>query len=273
MRKIKMFIVAILPCVILLHFYPFINVFRGNAALLKKEGAIEVAIDGRCMTAPIYCLEIDSLSIHLRQLHAFGFDTMSKKTAVLLNIPDVGVNVFWLANMKIGVTQCSTRRHVSRFFNHWLIISETALNCTYDVQNDMKGLDADVRIVSDSFSRSYQCLFKRDKRLIDLKFMLPMKDMANRQGKTPMPNDPPPPSNAMAAERALLQTGIPDADVAASDAIADFADNNRGGDDSNTFSDKNQLMDALLDLPAIPTDYGETMSAPSRDAGHRPWEM
>lgn len=30
-------------------------------------------------------------------------------------------------------------------------------------------------------------------------------------------------------------------------------------------SDKNQLMDALLDLPAIPTDYGETMSALYRD--------
>jgi hypothetical protein len=39
------------------------------------------------------------------------------------------------------------------------------------------------------------------------------------------------------------------------------------------FSDKNQLMDALLDLPAIPTDYGETMSAPSRCASQRPWEM
>lgn len=32
-----------------------------------------------------------------------------------------------------------------------------------------------------------------------------------------------------------------------------------------TFSELNQLMDALLDLPAIPTDYGETMSALYRD--------
>ena len=91
--------------------------------------------------------------------------------------------------------------------------------------------------------------------------MLPMKDMANRQGKTPMPNDPPPPSNAMAAERVLLQTGIPDADVAALDAIADFVEANRGGNDGETFSELNQLMDELLDRPVIPADYGATMAA------------
>ena len=51
----------------------------------------------------------------------------------------------------------------------------------------------------------------------------------------------------------------------ASDAIADFADDNRGGDDSETLSELNQLMDELLDLPTIPSDYGETMAALYRD--------
>ena len=67
------------------------------------------------------------------------------------------------------------------------------------------------------------------------------------------------------AERPLAKIDVPRSDVSASDAIADFADNNRGGDDSETLSELNQLMDALLDLPAIPTDYGETMVALYRD--------
>ena len=58
MRKTKMYIVAILPCIILLHFYPFISIFRGKAAMLKKEGSIEVVIDGRCITASFWFFQV-----------------------------------------------------------------------------------------------------------------------------------------------------------------------------------------------------------------------
>ena len=66
-------------------------------------------------------------------------------------------------------------------------------------------------------------------------------------------------------ERPLSKTNVPKTDISASDAIADFADANRGGDDGGTFSELNQLMDELLDRPVIPADYGATMVALYRD--------
>ena len=57
-------------------------------------------------------------------------------------------------------------------------------------------------------------------------------------------------------------------DVVAADTIAKFAEARRGGNDGETFSELNQLMDELLDLPVIPADYGETMAALYRDKAH-----
>ena len=91
------------------------------------------------------------------------------------------------------------------------------------------------------------------------------------QGQPTMPASNHPPSPMVLVpmvsmtERPLSQTGVPKTDVVASDTIADFADANRGGDDGGTFSELNQLMDELLDLPVIPADYGATMVALYRD--------
>ena len=90
--------------------------------------------------------------------------------------------------------------------------------------------------------------------------------------RIPSTNCPPSPKvlvpKVSAAERPLSQTGVPKTDVAASDAIADFADANRGGEGGGTFSELNQLMDELLDRPVIPADYGATMVALYRDASN-----
>ncbi len=173
MKTMKICMIAILIFITLLQLIPFISVFRGKAAMLKNEGTIEVVINGTCKSTSIYSLEIHSLPIPLRKSHALEFDTMPKKVAVVLDVPGMGMNVFWLADSKIGVTQSATQRHVSCFFNHWLIVSETALNCTYDVQDDMKGLKADVRILRSSSDKSYHCHFELDKKSVDLKFLLP----------------------------------------------------------------------------------------------------
>ena len=86
------------------------------------------------------------------------------------------------------------------------------------------------------------------------------------QGKPTMPATTYPPSPKIsAAERPLSKTNVPKTDISAYDEIADFADANGGGDDGGTFSELNQLMDELLDLPVIPADYGATMVALYRD--------
>lgn len=81
------------------------------------------------------------------------------------------------------------------------------------------------------------------------------------QGHPPLPPTSHLLPHVPVAERPLLQTGIPNADVVAADTIAKFAEARRGGNDGETFSELNQLMDELLDLPVIPADYGETMVA------------
>lgn len=86
------------------------------------------------------------------------------------------------------------------------------------------------------------------------------------QGKPTMPATTYPPSPKIsAAERPLSKTNVPKTDISAYDEIADFADANGGGDVGGTFSELNQLMDELLDLPVIPADYGATMVALYRD--------
>ena len=85
------------------------------------------------------------------------------------------------------------------------------------------------------------------------------------QGHPPLPPTSHLLPHVPVAERPLLQTGIPNADVVAANTIAKFAEARRGGNDGETFSELNQLMDELLDLPVIPADYGETMVALYRD--------
>lgn len=60
--------------------------------------------------------------------------------------------------------------------NRWLILSETALNLTYDVQNDMKGLkNAVVQVVDGQNEIVYRCRFHDAGGPKDISFHVPRK--------------------------------------------------------------------------------------------------
>lgn len=65
----------------------------------------------------------------------------------------------------------------------------------------------------------------------------PLMEMPIQEKPTmPAPNSLPFPRGSV-AECPLSKTDVPKTDVSASDAIADFTDNNRGGNDGETFSE------------------------------------
>ena len=146
---------------------------RGEAVAMSKECDIEIVVNGRRSKAPCYRLDVTGLPARTRHLHAFDFDATSKKTIVAPRDSELGGALFWLADSTVGVTQCTTLHDVSRLCSRCLLISETALNCTYDVQDDMKGLAAIVEIVRNATNRLYQCRFERAGKSVTVEFILP----------------------------------------------------------------------------------------------------
>ena len=154
---------------------------RGEAVAMSRDGEIEIVVDGRRSETPCYCLDAAALSPGLRGLHAFELDSNSRKTAVAPRDPALGGALFWLADAKVGVTRCASLFNVSRLGPRRLFVSETALNCTYDVQDDMKGLAASVEIGLTETNRSYRCRFERGGKPIDVEFLVPDPLAAKRR--------------------------------------------------------------------------------------------
>ncbi|MBR1608950.1 MAG: hypothetical protein IJ678_04970 [Kiritimatiellae bacterium] len=158
------------------------KVLSGKALLMRKECELDVIVCGRHEKASCYVLDTDSVQPHFRGLHALQFDSSANKTAVVP--PGLGGWVFWPGETKLGVTTCAFR-HVSRLLPNRLVVSETGLNCTYDVLDDMKGLpDSSVEIRHDGTAVVYRCRFERKGRPVDLEFSLPVPPANPPQSRT-----------------------------------------------------------------------------------------
>ncbi len=145
---------------------------RGEAVAMSKEGEIEIVVDGRRSKAPCYRLDVAALPPRIRSLHAFDLDSNPGKTVVAPRDSTLGGALFWLADSKVGVTQCASLFNVSRLGSR-MLVSETALNCTYDVRDDMKGLAASVEVGLQATNRSYRCRFERAGKPVDVEFLVP----------------------------------------------------------------------------------------------------
>ena len=154
---------------------------RGEAVAMSRDGEIEIVVNGRRSKAPRYRLDAAALSPRLRGLHAFKLDSNARKTAVAPRDPALGGALFWLAEAKVGVTQCASLFNVSRLGSRRMLVSETALNCTYDAQDDMKGLAASVEVGADATSRSYRCRFERAGKPVEVEFLVPVSPAAAGQ--------------------------------------------------------------------------------------------
>ena len=269
----------------------FVNIMAfwgGKAILLTRVGEVDVVIDGQHMKVPRFDLEMRSVPARLRDLQAFKLDESSMKMPVLLKMSTCECYVFWLSEDKIGVTRAGRFDDFLNLFGRWMVLSEVALNCTYDVRDDMKGLNADVVIKYDSSGCSYQCRFMCGGQMREVEFRLPFTMLKGRVPHERSQRVAPAESNAVErVDKLRKQRRAKHIDMA-----TDYGRNNNvacsrdaTSDDScqrlgavlpsgtsvqelaEAASDKNQVMDELLNQDQIPADYGMQMEALFRDKG------
>ena len=161
-------------------FVSIMAIFWGRAILLTRVGEVDAVFEGQNMEVPCFGLEMRSVPARLRDLQAFKLDKAPMKWPVLLRMSTCEYYVFWLSEDKIGVTRGGRFDDCLNLFDRWLVLSEVALNCTYDVRDDMKGLNADVVIKYDSSGRSYQCRFICGGQMREVEFRLPFTMLKGR---------------------------------------------------------------------------------------------
>lgn len=149
-------------------------VFFDRAIVAKRAGEVDAVVDGKGVKAPCFSVDMQSVPIRLRRTHALELDELPRKTVAFLNTGELKNAVFWLADGKVGVTRDRSPQDVMCLLDRWMILSDVALNCTYDVRDDMKGFAADVTIDSNDDGRTYQCRFMGKGQTRMVKFRVPI---------------------------------------------------------------------------------------------------
>lgn len=162
--------VIVLGCMLVLPSVLAYRVLRGQALVLSRSGMLEVAVNGRNVRVPSFRVDRDSVSPTLRGLHAFRLGTENEKTVVWIEGGGVD-GAYWLSEKQVGVTRRSFGAVC--FFGRWLVLSEVALNQTYDVRHDMKGLGANLAVVPDDGGTWYEWNFKKRGRTFSVKLLCP----------------------------------------------------------------------------------------------------
>ena len=65
-------------------------------------------------------------------------------------------DLYWLSEDRVLISKSGLWDRLS-LFGRWILLSETALHCTYDVRNDMKGLAAELDVLECGDVRRYVC--------------------------------------------------------------------------------------------------------------------
>ena len=158
-------------CMVFMYAMPVCKMLQGEAIVLHRTGSMKTVVSGRTMDCPCFVVRKGSLPRKFGNLHAFQLGTNST-TAVVCAKGDL----YWLDGNGIGMTRCNPIGDMCLILNRWLILSETALNLTYDVQNDMKGLkNAVVQVVDRQNEIVYRCRFHDAGGPKDISFHVPRK--------------------------------------------------------------------------------------------------
>ena len=134
----KFLVPVFLLMVVYLHFGNSIKTLLGRGVVVEVACSVDVNVSGRSVRCPCYLLDKFTVPQQVACQRAFHIGTNSMSVVVF--VPDLG-HLYWLDGGNIGITQYANNEV---WFSRWLLLSEVALNCTYDVRDDMKGLDAQV---------------------------------------------------------------------------------------------------------------------------------
>lgn len=135
-----------------------IKALTGKGIAVESVGTLKAAVSGRAVECPLFVIDRMAISPDVASQHAFDFRIGTNPVSVAVLVQEHGY-LYWLGRGKIGKTCVSSSVGPDGWFlfNRWLLLSEVALNCTYDVLDDMKGLrDSSVEYSEDENAFKYK---------------------------------------------------------------------------------------------------------------------
>lgn len=172
-NKIPQFILRIVFILVLMCIsYAFLKyfglafkVFCGDGLCLTRDGLLTATILGKKDKWPYFIVDFNDSSSNLRDVFSRGVGEYPGSDAGNKSMPDRWViihdnrkfpfgDLYWFSENAVHVSHNGLWDKLS-LFGKWILLSEVALNCTYDVRNDMKGLDAELAITNNVYYRRY----------------------------------------------------------------------------------------------------------------------
>lgn len=115
-----------------------VKALLGRGIVTERIGDLDVTVSGCQTKCPCFVLSKANVPKSIAGQRPFSIGTNQLSLVVYVAESD---HLYWLCGGNIGVTRYAGKRV---WFSRWLLLSEINLNCTYDVQDDMKGLNATV---------------------------------------------------------------------------------------------------------------------------------
>lgn len=116
-----------------------VKALGGRGVVMRRSGCMKSIVSGAEVECPYWVIDKTTVPNNIANLHAFQIGTNS--TVVVVHVGEHDL-LYWFDGGKVGVTRCNW--DTWSLLNRWLFLSEVALNATYDVRHDMKGLNASV---------------------------------------------------------------------------------------------------------------------------------
>ena len=135
------------------------RVYCGKGICLTCAGKIDAEIRGEKGKCRYYVVDGKSIPPECRRILLRDVEYGAKVDRWIVVRYDHKFPVdelYWLSDdgMKLSKSGLWSR---SSWFGRWILLSEVALNCTYDVRHDMKGLDAELEMADHGNVRRYVC--------------------------------------------------------------------------------------------------------------------
>ena len=153
-RIVKWLIVVVAASCILCVSWGHLNLARkvvcGHGICLSCEGRIDATINGEGGKWRYFIAD--------GKIFSDGEDGASHSRWIVVhdNSRFPFGDLYWLSEDRVLISKSGLWDRLN-LFGRWILLSETALHCTYDVRNDMKGLAAEVEVNECGDARRYVC--------------------------------------------------------------------------------------------------------------------
>jgi hypothetical protein len=238
---------------------------RFITAIENRNFTVALSIDGRDKPLNVF------LDGHPTMF--YGYDERGLVDCRLLLVPEKHLihNIYILVISRLGIGLSVAKPEKFEFLGTRILALKPLMDSISDVRDDMKGLDADVSVQRDANMVKYIISWKQNEH--SHKIVLSIDSRLHALIEKPEKEQPDFIDDSKLADRVVCRRHVASHDIRSSTTIAEsnrgFLRSRLSGNEpanvSQLASDKNQVMDELLNQPQIPSDYGETMMKLYRD--------